>query len=112
MTKLPHFRTFILNRLFASLSAQTAVPPFATLSSFCICAILNTIPIYFILTLSSSDPHRHAAPDHLALSAVLCASGGETAAPADEGGGLRHTHGGQVAPGHVQEGLPAHTPGL
>lgn len=61
---------------------------------------------------SPSDSHRHAASDHLALSALLCAPGWETAAPDDEGGGLRHTHGGQVAPGHVQERLSAHTPGL
>ena len=67
---------------------------------------------YFLLTASSSDPHRHAAPDHLALSAILRASGWENAASADEGGGLRHAHGGQVAPWHVQEGLPAHTPRL
>lgn len=61
---------------------------------------------------TSSDPHGHAALDHLALSAVLRPPGREAAASADEGGGLPHTHGGQVAPGHVQEGLPAYTPGL
>lgn len=59
-----------------------------------------------------ADSHRHAAPDHLALSAVLRAAGREAAAPADEGGGVRHAHGGQVAPGHVQEGVPAHPPRL
>lgn len=64
------------------------------------------------VVLTSSDPHGHAASDHLALSALLCASGGETAASAHEGGGLRHTHGGQVAPGHVQEGVSAHAPRL
>lgn len=54
------------------------------------------------------DPHRHAASDYLAMSAILCSSGGEAAARADDGGRLLHTHGGQVAPGHVQEGVSTH----
>lgn len=59
-----------------------------------------------------TDPHGHAASDYLAVSAILYSSGGEAAAGTDGGGGLLHPHGGQVAPGHVPEGVSAHPPRL
>lgn len=58
------------------------------------------------------DPHRDAASDYLAVSAILCSSGGEAAAGANGGGRLLHPHGGQMAPGHVPEGVSAHPPRL
>lgn len=59
-----------------------------------------------------SDPHRHAASDHMALSTILCAAERDITTTADEESRILYTHGGQVAPGHVQGRLPAHTKGF
>jgi len=102
---------FILTLFFIIATTCAVSSLFAALNVAC-SLVLFSLRGWFILFFYLSDPHGNAASNHLALSAVLCPAGWETAASAHEGGGVWHTHGGQVAPGHVQEGLPAHAPGL
>ncbi len=63
--------------------------------------MVHVISVCVCVCVCVSDSHGSAAPDHLAVSAVLCSSGRDAAAGAAAGRWLSHTHGGQVAPGHV-----------
>lgn len=97
-----------LREAFTRLLVCNSVTTKSDSSSF-----LYTKKHFFLSSMSVLiDPYGHAAPDHMALSALLRAFGWEIAPSADEGGRLCHSYGGQMAPGHVQKRLPAYSAGF